>query len=163
MKRTLRYSYCEKHRKRRYHSRKDARKAVRNHHATGTMREYPCTVAPWCWHVGHVPQATKYGLLTSREVYRGVRVSLSKDEPAPPDGTLTIWYTPGPGNPVRPKEGEPFSVAWFNRTAATLDLSLREGNERDGNDGTISIPWHQIATVRYGPDAPWPDYPTETE
>lgn len=161
MKRALRYSYCEKHRKRRYQTRKDAKKAIRMWHATGQMREYPCTVAPWCWHVGHLPQATEYGLLTSREVYRGVKVTLSKDKTR--DGTLTIWYTPGPGNPVRPREGEPFAVAWFNRTASSLDIALSEGNERDGNDGTISIPWHQIATIRFGPDAPWPAYPNETE
>lgn len=154
MKRKLRYSYCHQHRKRRYHSRKDARRATRIWRASGPMREYPCTLAAGCWHVGHLPQATALGLLTRDEVYRGVKVNLTK-----PDKTLTLWYVPGPGNPVRPHEGEPFEVAWFTRTQMGLDFARLDATSKDGNDGVISIPWHQIATVRFGPEAPWSAYP----
>lgn len=66
-KRNLAYGYCEEHRKRRYFSRKDARRAIRYWGATGT-REYRCTLFEG-WHVGHLPPVVRAGTKTAREVY----------------------------------------------------------------------------------------------
>lgn len=65
--------WCRRHSKWRHNSRKLAKAAIRNTPDRKGMREYPCNARDGFWHVGHLPQATVYGLLTAREVYGAKR------------------------------------------------------------------------------------------
>lgn len=49
---------------------KKAIKQLRRKGGTG-MREYPCSEVFGAWHIGHLPQATMWGLKTADEVYGG--------------------------------------------------------------------------------------------
>lgn len=60
--------WCGEHGKRLFTSRKSARRAARNLHGPA-LREYRCTMHEGWWHFGHLPQATRVGLLTTTEVY----------------------------------------------------------------------------------------------
>lgn len=66
-------SWCVAHGKKTFASRKTARRAIRLLHDT-QMREYRCDHADGLWHIGHLPQATLRGRMTTREVYAAGRV-----------------------------------------------------------------------------------------
>lgn len=60
-------STCPDCGKRRYGSRKDAKRAARARHPGDHLAEYRCG---GFWHVGHLPQAAALGLAGRAEVYR---------------------------------------------------------------------------------------------
>lgn len=147
-KRNLTYGYCDKHRKRRYSSRKDAKRAIRYFHQKG-VREYRCTQYEG-WHVGHLPPATLYGEKTSREVYAKRTRPRRKTEGVQMDDTITLWYTVARGNADRPTEGQPFRVNWYHLTEPALILQLAD----DEGSSALLIPMHAISTARIGPGVP---------
>lgn len=59
--------WCQQHGKQLYISRKEARRAAKQH--SGHLRPYPCD-ATAMWHLGHLPQAARCGLMSASEVYR---------------------------------------------------------------------------------------------
>lgn len=63
--------WCPAHRKLLYGSRRAARRACRLMRWEKGLREYRCTAVDGAYHLGHLPQATRYGLKTTREVYGG--------------------------------------------------------------------------------------------
>ena len=156
-KRNLIYGYCEKHRKRRYSSRKDAKRAIRYFHQKG-VREYRCTEFEG-GHVGHLPPATLYGEKTSREVYASPRTrARRKREGAQMEDTMTLWYTVARGNADRPTEGQSFKVNWYHLTEPALILQLAD----DESGSALVIPMHAISTARIGPGVPMYDTQTGT-
>lgn len=62
-------AWCERCRKRAWKSKKDAKRA-RQVEAEPQLRAYRCPAwRPW-WHLGHNPQAVRYGVKTAPEVYK---------------------------------------------------------------------------------------------
>jgi len=60
--------WCYIHNKALFASRKVARRVVRDYPNSG-MREYACEHVAGFFHIGHLPQVVRDGLLTTREVY----------------------------------------------------------------------------------------------
>lgn len=63
-------TWCPDHGKNLFSNRKDAKRAIRIQHLGGTtpMREYRCHAREG-WHIGHLPQAVKWGVRTRSEHY----------------------------------------------------------------------------------------------
>lgn len=55
-----RFVACEKHEKKAFASRKEAKAAIRAMCVTG-MSEYRCDYVPGGWHIGHMPEALRRG------------------------------------------------------------------------------------------------------
>jgi hypothetical protein len=61
-------AWCEPCGKWLYTSRKHARKRAADQAMHG-VHAYRCPVQTELWHLGHIPQATKWGIMTADEVY----------------------------------------------------------------------------------------------
>lgn len=64
-------TWCPDHGKNLFSNRKDAKRGIRNMPRTGNpMREYRCDTREG-WHIGHLPNAVKWGVRTRDEHYEG--------------------------------------------------------------------------------------------
>ena len=60
--------YCDVHGKRGFTSRSSAKKWARVRHRGENVSEYPCQALDGMWHIGHMPNAVKQGLMTREDL-----------------------------------------------------------------------------------------------